>query len=354
MREDNKIVPIFFATDDTYMPFLCVALKSIINKCSISTTYNIHILNTGLSEDSKRLVDNMAADNFNIYFDDITEQLKSIESFLHTRDYFSKTTYFRIFIPTLYPQYDKALYLDCDIVVNCDIAELFEQELGDNYVAGAPCEAMNTVAEFTAYAQKFLGIKVTEYFNAGILVMNLKVLRAEQLTENFLHLLSIFTFTVAQDQDYLNVLCHGRAKILPKIWNKMPVEVAGIELNDIKIIHYNLSFKPWHYSDILYEEIFWETAAQTLALDKILAVKAAFSDAHKAADRAAGERLKSTAAALAVHKQRFITLLRSGKIMLRRPENRVGFVAERTCRPTGEFSYARRKTARSYSVCRPS
>ena len=84
----------------------------------------------------------------------------------------------RGFFGQLYPQYNKAIYLDSDIVVLGDIAELYNQDLGDNLIAAAPDDVIQTTKVFQEYAEKVVGVAdYRNYFNAGILLMNLDEFR---------------------------------------------------------------------------------------------------------------------------------------------------------------------------------
>ena len=60
-----------------------------------------------------------------IEFVDLNYYIQKVKDKLYTRDYYSKTTYFRLFLPNLYPQYDKVLYLDSDIGILDDFATLY-------------------------------------------------------------------------------------------------------------------------------------------------------------------------------------------------------------------------------------
>ena len=75
--------------------------------------------------------------NFSVQFDHVTEYLHSIQEKLPLRDYYSKTTYFRLFIAEMFPEIDKAIYIDSDTVVLGDIAQLYDYDLGDAYVERA-------------------------------------------------------------------------------------------------------------------------------------------------------------------------------------------------------------------------
>ena len=186
--KSSKIIPIFFAVDDGYVPFLAVALQSIVENASNKYTYVIKVLYTNITEKNQTKIKKYERENISIEFVDLNYYIDKIKDKLYTRDYYSKTTYFRLFIPELYPQYNKCLYLDSDIVVLDDIAKLYNIEIGDNLVAAAPDDVIQTTEVFQTYAEKVVGVASFErYFNAGILVMNLDELRKFKFQEKFLY-----------------------------------------------------------------------------------------------------------------------------------------------------------------------
>ena len=150
MKKLNVIkgeIPIFFSCDDNYIPFLAVTLESLEKNASKNYNYVIKVLhsNTINAENQQRILCEYNVDNFNIEFVDISNYVEKISERLHTRDYYSKSTYYRLFIPNLYPQYSKALYLDSDIVVLGDISKLYNTELGENYVGAITDEVVQSV-----------------------------------------------------------------------------------------------------------------------------------------------------------------------------------------------------------------
>lgn len=310
----NKIVPIFFAVDDNYVPFLLVTLESITSNASKDRKYIFHVLNNGISEENIEKLNKYNHDNFKVELVNVAKAMNKVGDTLHTRDYYSKTTYYRLFIPNMFTQYEKALYLDCDIAVQSDVAELYDYELGSNYVGAITDEAVAIVPEFIAYVDKFLGVPTPKYFNAGILVMNLKRLREINFENKFMNLLSSYTFNVAQDQDYLNVICKDRVTYIPNIWNKMPFEDKNLKVNDIKLIHYNLSYKPWHYDNIVFQEVFWKYAKQAGVEQLMLGLLADFTEDKKQKDIAGGARLLKMADEQSKQKDTFLSLLQSGEI----------------------------------------
>lgn len=261
----NKNIPIFFATDNGYIPFLAVALESIKQNASKDYKYLIKVLcnKNNVSKINMQKIAKFNDDNFDIEFIDISSKQAEINNKMHTRDYYSKATYYRIYIPELFPNFDKALYLDCDIIVKGDISKLYNINLGDNYIGAIPDGSIPCVKEFQDYVINCVGVdKYQEYINAGVLILNIKKLREIKFEDLFISSLTLTTFDVAQDQDYINCICKGHIKFIGEEWNKMPISNT-ISEEDINLIHYNLNFKPWLMDDVLYSNYFWHYAKQT-------------------------------------------------------------------------------------------
>lgn len=258
-------IPIFFSVDDNYLPYLAVTLESIKKYASREYNYIIKVLhsNTVCQKNQDTIIETYNKEPFEIEFVDISAKLEDISEKLYTRDYYSKSTYYRLFIPTLYPNFSKALYLDCDIVVLDDISKLYNTELGTNLVAGAPEEVMALIKVFGDYVEQGLDIKVDRYINAGIIVMNLEQMRKENFEQKFLDLLGKFKFEVTQDQDYLNVMCKDRISYVDLGWNKTSIPNPSFNDDNLKIVHYKMTNKPWRYDNIIYGDYFWDFAKNT-------------------------------------------------------------------------------------------
>ena len=296
MENNLDVIPIFFAIDDGYVPFLAVALESLIENSSKQYYYSIKVLYTNISEENKKKINKYKRENVNIEFVDLNYYIEKVKDKLYTRDYYTNTTYFRLFIANLYPQYNKAIYLDSDIVVLGDIAELYNQDIGDNLVAAAPDDVIQTIKVFQEYAEKVVGVAdYRNYFNAGILLMNLDEFRKFDFQDKFLYLLETIKFTVAQDQDYLNRLCKGKVKIIDKAWDKMPIANDDFDDKDLKIIHYNLADKPWHYDNIRYKDYFWKYAKKTEYYNEICKIKENYSEEERFRDMQQFKTLKDLA-----------------------------------------------------------
>ena len=245
MNKGRKEIPIFFSTDDNYVPFLTVALHSIVENASKEYDYKIIILNSELKEESVKQILAFENENFKVEFADVNKKIKDVAKnmTLGLRDYYSNSIYYRIFIPSLFPDYDKALYLDADIIILDDVAKSYNFD------------------------------------------------------------------TIAPDQDYLNYLCRGKVKYIHKGWDKMPMEDNDFSDDDLHLIHYNMFRKPWHYSEVPYEDFFWNYAKKSSYYDDLLEMKATYSDEQKRKDDLAGIDLVKRSERIMDSKATFVNVL---------------------------------------------
>ncbi len=312
----KKIIPIFYACDDNFVKYTIVSISSLIKDADKDRNYVIYILNTAISDEMKEETLKLEETNFKIKFVDVKEELKKIQTDLPLRDYYSKTTYFRLFIAEMFPEYDKAIYLDSDTVIVRDVSKLYDHELNNNYVGACNEQAMVQTEVYGNYVEKVLGISRFEYFNAGILLINCKLFREEKVLEKFINLLGVYTFVVTQDQDYLNVICYNRVLWLDNGWN---VEVYGnlpVEESDIKIIHYIMVSKPWHYKDCRLKEYFWNIVNNTNVKQSIIAELENYSDEQRTKDLESCIRLAETAKQEALRIDTYANLISKKKALL--------------------------------------
>ena len=284
MNSKNNNIPIFFAIDDNYAIFLTVALKSIMATASKDYIYNIHVLSEKLSDEHISEISSLANDNFKIYFNNISETIKGVADKLQLRDYYTLSIYYRLFIQSMFPEYDKAIYLDSDLVCLKDISMFFNINIDSYLLAATPEEVMHSVDAFGKYSEFAVGVKRENYFNSGILLLNLKKFREEKIEEKFLEMLEVYKFKVAPDQDYLNLLCKDMTLLLPAGYNKTPVRLNGFDSKDLFFVHYKINWKPWKYSGIMYEKYFWKYAKQTKYYSALLAMRDNYSGSQKKVD----------------------------------------------------------------------
>ena len=148
---------------------------------------------------------------------------------------------------------------------------------------------------FGKYSEEFLDVPKMEYFNSGLLVINTKKYIHDQIEAKFINLMLEHKFEVAPDQDYLNVLLKGKTKLLDIGWNKTPLIDKDFPIEDLKLVHFKLNFKPWHYNNILYQEYFWQYAKETPFYKDLIAMRENFSEEDKQKDESAFINLQNMA-----------------------------------------------------------
>ena len=283
----NREIPIFFTIDDSYAPFLAVALNSAIKNSDPQRNYKAIVLYQDLGADNISRLQSLQTENFKIELMPIRANMEALDDRMSNRlrcDYFTLTIYFRLFIPSMFPQYDKGIYIDSDVVLTDDIAKLFDIDIGENYIGACNDLSIADIPPLVAYTEKAVGVNAKEYINSGVLLMNLKKMRDDDLEGHFLSLLNKYHFdSIAPDQDYLNAMCNGKIYYLEEKWDTMPNDAKPM-LTETSLIHYNLFSKPWCYDGIQYEEQFWYYAQDCGFIDEIREFKASYTEDKKKAD----------------------------------------------------------------------
>ena len=304
----TKEIPVFFSTDNNYAPYLDVAIASLISNASKEFSYRIIVLNTGLEEENVCKIKQNERDGFKIDFVDISQEVEKIKSRLKNVYHFSVVTYYRLFIASLFPQYDKAIYLDCDLVVLGDISELYRTDLGNNILGAAPEQFVQNTEEFREYAKNALGIDPDAYVNAGVLLMNLEEFRKNKIEERFIRLITEHDFDLLDpDQAYLNYLCQGKIRVVSNGWNKEPMPLACEGRKNI--VHYALYKKPWQYDDVIDGEHFWHYAKRSRFYEQICKNRQSFGAADMALKEAAAKEILEHARRIVASDNTFLKAL---------------------------------------------
>jgi len=161
-------------------------------------------------------------------------------------------------LPALLPDCERVLYLDSDLIATDDLAPLWKTPLADHLLGAVT----NPIYPFMRpHFRLDLGIERAEdYFNSGVLLMNLERMRSEDLTSQVCSFARARPELGAPDQDALNVVCRDRWLRLHPRWNVqstlfelMPAELplapeqVAEALAAPAVIHYIGPSKPWHY-----------------------------------------------------------------------------------------------------------
>ena len=274
---------IAIAINEKYIPYAYVMLTSLMeNHRDISKDIIVYVL-----------YGNIPDDKFSV-FEKLEEEYGcSIVALQVPTDVFSKElphtdqwtieVYFRLMIQDLLPDtVDRLLYLDADIIICGSIEDYYNIDLGDNYLAvnaDMSCKRMGLQPSQEKLFEKHILNGDFVYFNAGVMLMNLKLLRQEFSFEKFMNeFIKRKELIVAQEQDLLNDLFYGRVVFADE--NKYDL-FAKIAYNDGRgyewakknssIIHY-AGWKPWSGDGQRYdtERIWWEYAKMTPFYQELL------------------------------------------------------------------------------------
>lgn len=286
---------IVLSADRGYLPYLGVTINSIIENSSAENNYDIVVLESDFTGEDKAELIMLAAgrSNVSIRFINVEARIKRLgKGLFFTFLHFSIATYYRFFISDIFCLYDKVLYLDCDLVVNRDVAELYTQNL-DGYLAAA-CHDFGMIIQYRqakdkSYWNEVLGLKdINDYFQAGVMLFNINEMKRFCLQEKLWDKLREVKKPRTVDQDILNAVCQGRVKYLDLAWNyTWNIDFAGMSdvVNFLPyclfdeyerarkqpfIVHYASNNKPWYRGEGMLSAMFWKYARKTPFYERIL------------------------------------------------------------------------------------
>lgn len=280
------------ATDDNFVQHCSIMLVSLL--CN-NKDVNIYIMTEGLKPDNQKIIEEeVAAKGGNVHFCLVDSSiidnlpLSKVEGLNHI----SKATYYRLLIADILPEcIDKVLYLDCDIIVNDSLEELWNIDMAEKAIAASPQIGSGHDCERLGYPIEDC------YFNAGVTLMNLAYCRKHDITSEMLKYASDnYDKLRFNDQDVLNGVLHDRSiHILPQ-WNmtsacyvyeldKHGDKRKGIVINDYTdakkniqdrkmnpcIVHYVSRPKPWDKDCVhpLYH-LYYEYAKHTIHFSHLI------------------------------------------------------------------------------------
>ncbi len=166
------------------------------------------------------------------------ERISGFREHLHI----SRATYYRLLLPEIFSDVDKFIYLDCDLVVEADLRELWDTDI-------ATCGCAGVDQENSPDANR-LGLHPDFYINAGILLLNLSYWRANNIMEKCLDwLVENPQKAVMLEQDAINVILRERKAKIDLKWNLNPApypDLGILKQYPSRILHFAGSLKPWH------------------------------------------------------------------------------------------------------------
>lgn len=269
-------VPIVFAIDQNVVMQCGVTMTSLFLNAGKDTFYDVYILHdkSKLGVDSQhRLLEAFpSGDRYRISFVDVGDAFTDSEGL--ATGHITTATYFRLAIPVLFPQFDKVIYSDIDIVFQQDLSRLYADALQQGELLAAALDlSIDREHYFKSKMVTSIGKDASNYFNAGFLVMNLAEMRkGDFLSQVAKHAKIKYE---QNDQDVLNILCSGRVQYLPSVYNFQPSHFAGYmwgrERSEIDFapyfkqatLHYTGPEKPWNSLSCVASDAWWHYYRQS-------------------------------------------------------------------------------------------
>ena len=290
----ERAVPIVFSANQNYVPYLAVVLQSVIECSTDEHNYDILVFHRDIEKDSQKILQGLTGKrkNISIRFFDCTYLVEKVP--FRVGYHLSVETYYRYYILDIMNQYPKILYLDSDMIIQQDVAQLFKTDIQGYYLAAV--KDLDTIGNYRfdkvmkEYLDKELKLdNPLDYFQAGVLLMNLDEMRKDLSSKKMVEM-TLVKLWRQHDQDVLNLMCQSKVKFLPQKWNVLinwkfdgkcrtdflkyaPYKLYGEYLEAYKkpfIIHYAGGWKPWNNWDCEMKEYFWKYARKTPLYEEIL------------------------------------------------------------------------------------
>lgn len=264
----SKAVEIALALDQNLEDMIPVVLQSLVDHSN--REINAHVMTRGLGDAFRSRMGKLFPQiNFIFYNFDEVNYGEDIALLSHI----SVSTLDRLFLPEMLKELDKVLYLDIDILIQGDVGELYDLNLGENVFAGKRTRLKiwaNMIRPITRATLHFAPEKAWDIrkrlhdkanltsrtFNAGILVLNLKLMRAENFTVEHMYLVEQCRMN---DQDVFNIYSRDRVLEIASEWNHVPSQDFN---TSPKIIHWAGPSKPWKPEYVLLKPRFEATKAK--------------------------------------------------------------------------------------------
>lgn len=273
-----NVIPIVFCFDSNWLLAAGVCLTSLLENAKEDTFYDIFIL---YGENSKEIIITSDLARLRDKYSNCKITFRSVgnafDKAFEIRG-ITNSTYYRLLIPEIIPEYDKIMYHDVDVIFRTDLSDIyFDTDLTGYYVAGvsSPGSLNPTIRKH----REEMGLAWNEYILAGDIIFNSALMRKDKIVEQFKKEVEGSTYE-HQDMDIINIVCKGRIKRMPPefcatlgifrmaTYKEEQALFTQEELQNALrygIIHYN-GPKPWDTWCLNYD-IWWEYYRKSIFFD---------------------------------------------------------------------------------------
>lgn len=280
--QDNRI-PIYFTFDRYYVLAACVAIYSLMENASKDYDYDLYIVHDSLNRRDTRRIQKIV-DKFSnatiefVFLNNINSHWDNIS----TKSHFSKEIYYKLLAAEIFPQYDRIIFSDVDVVFLKDISAVYNMYKNEKfYFAGTP--NMFDEKFMANYSKKYspneIRIIKNNEVSAGFMLINTKSLREDEMTKKLTKYYQDNAYRLfLPEQDCIALTCTNYIKILPfeynisVTWYKNPLISSKLLLDCIQpiMLHYPGRDKPWNSIKTIKANIWLKYCMKARLLHKLI------------------------------------------------------------------------------------
>ena len=254
------VYDIVFITDNKYVVPTVVAITSLIANKEKSHFYNVHIITTNLTFYNRHLLKRLNTETVDI---DIIDKSDLVCQYAHIDQnrHVTPSALLKFFLPDIFPNLNKILYLDSDIILQKGFEDIFNTELGNSYAA----VVKDILCKLNRKHMIKFNINNDFYFNTGVLLLNLKKMREENIAQKLIDY-RINNKNYFMDQDTFNAVIGSNVKYISYKYNFLNYYLEKLSPKELSIfydeympkypiliykncsiVHLGGVYKPWIY-----------------------------------------------------------------------------------------------------------
>ncbi|WP_246943876.1 glycosyltransferase family 8 protein [Bacillus pinisoli] len=207
---------VVYSSDDNYAQHVGVSMLSLLENNKEFSTIDVYIIENNISKKSKNHLISIS-NNYdrNLHFISLKDYSNRLK--LNIGNSISINSYARLFLTSILgEEIDKVLYMDCDSIITSSLAELWQKDISEYYVAGVSDTVGNSTKEKINMDSK------SPYINAGMLLVNLKKWRENHIERAFIDFIDSYNGKVYHhDQGTINGVLEGKMLLIHPKYNAM-------------------------------------------------------------------------------------------------------------------------------------
>lgn len=289
-------VAVVFETSHLFIPYLSVAILSLIDHTTTDHNYDIIILSSETTAHDEALLQSMCCGRSNIRIRAFNPR-NMVQAYIENAQYqYLEINYYRMSLPWILKHYTRVINLGADVLLKRNIADLFYEKMEDTAYVGGAVDLGYQGRLALDISHRELGLKNPfAYINADVLVLELDKIRTHFLQDEVMLNWQKRFFRCAE-QDAINCLFQEHIHHIDLRWNLFPSNMSSEFdvmhapassvlhwkecLSQPYIIHYAAVPKPWQLPTVGYGVEWWYTAKRSPYFEQIAREMSHYLETH--------------------------------------------------------------------------